>query len=63
MNCPQCDGQRWVCEIHPDQPWIGDRACQCGGAGMPCPACNSSDGLIVPEMPPGFIDEEDVTRH
>jgi hypothetical protein len=59
----QCDGVSWVCETHPERPWAGNRACPCGAAGAPCPACNPSDGLTPPRMPEGFIDDEDITRH
>ncbi len=41
--CARCDNCRWVCENHPDQPWLGDYACECGGAGAPCPVCNPCD--------------------
>ena len=41
--------------------WIGrswgERACGCGGAGAPCPACNKVDATDpddVPAMPAGF---------
>jgi hypothetical protein len=37
--CARCDNGRWVCENHPDKPWLGDSACGCGGAGEPCPVC------------------------
>lgn len=43
MPCPHCDDCFWVCENHPEQPWEGDRACSCGGAGMPCKICNPYD--------------------
>ena len=33
MTCPICHDEQWVCEDHPDKPWLG--GC-CGGAGMPC---------------------------
>ncbi len=33
MTCPICRDEEWVCEDHPDKPWLG--GC-CGGAGMPC---------------------------
>lgn len=39
MTCPRCDGETWVCENHPDRPFYGRRACDCGSAGMPC-ICN-----------------------
>jgi len=49
---------RWVCEDHPDKAWDGasDRAdaCHCGGAGLPCLACNPCDHDHPPEMPPGY---------
>jgi hypothetical protein len=45
-RCPHCLDEGHVCENHPDRPWEGaispaDGACDCGGAGMPCPACCS----------------------
>jgi hypothetical protein len=53
-KCPVCDDTGWVCEAHPDPPWgfFSDRAdaCQCGGAGMPCTACNPSDAEQPPDM-------------
>jgi hypothetical protein len=52
--CPRCDNTRWVCEAHSDRPWLGDRACTCGGAGDPCPACNHASADNPPAMPPGF---------
>jgi hypothetical protein len=52
--CARCDNSRWVCENHPDKPWLGDNACSCGGAGMPCPVCNHSDEDTPPELPEGF---------
>jgi len=59
-----CDDTRWVCEAHPDRPWDGStRDCTCGGAGMPCPACNTSN---PPEPLPGFrvtIDASKGPRH
>ena len=52
--CSRCHDCRWVCENHPDRPWLGARACGCGGAGAPCPICNAADAAIVPNMPEGF---------
>jgi hypothetical protein len=58
-TCGICDGCGWVCENHPDRPWIGTSsradACDCGGAGVPCSKCNPLDengqptksGLVV----------------
>ena len=45
-----CDNGGWVCENHPDRPWSGTskRADACGGAGMPCEACNPSGGIDEP---------------
>ena len=49
MSCPACEDMGWVCEDHDDRPWgIHPRACQCGGAGMPCEACNPSGGIDEP---------------
>ncbi|TYL96112.1 hypothetical protein FXB40_12335 [Bradyrhizobium rifense] len=56
--CGRCDSCRWVCENHPERPWLGGRACDCGGAGAPCPVCNriDADDLDdVPRMPGGFV--------
>ena len=56
--CPRCDNTRWVCENHTDRPFLGGRACGCGGAGAPCPDCNKTnpaDPDDVPAMPGGFI--------
>jgi hypothetical protein len=61
--CPRCEGCGWVCEDHPERPWGGAHACQCGGAGMPCPECNPSDEDTPPRMPPGYDDDDDATRH
>jgi hypothetical protein len=55
MTCFPCEDTRWVCEAH-DEPWLGERACSCGGAGAPCPDCNKAD---LPRMPPGFKVEVD----
>jgi hypothetical protein len=52
--CARCDNCRWVCEAHPDQPWLGARACTCGAAGAPCPVCNQSDESAAPDLPEGF---------
>ncbi len=59
MECPICREARWVCEDHPEKPWAGESdhsgACNCGGAGMPCPLCNwSPDRETVPEMPKDY---------
>ena len=54
MACPRCDNTHWVCENHLDRPWEGPRACGCGGAGAPCPACNERDPDELPLLPEGF---------
>jgi hypothetical protein len=42
--CVNCADGLWVCESHKDRPWHGtsnsEDACDCGGAGEPCPVCN-----------------------
>lgn len=38
VRCANCDGEGWVCEDHPEVPWMDGEGC-CGGAGMPC-SCN-----------------------
>ena len=57
-ECSICRGARWVCEDHTDKLWDGasdaPEACHCGGAGVPCPACNPSDRENPPEMPEGY---------
>jgi hypothetical protein len=30
---------------------------------MPCPICNPCDDETPPELPPGFTDDDDATRH
>ena len=52
--CARCDNSRWVCESHPDRPFLGALACTCGGAGIPCPVCNPSDEFTEPARPDGF---------
>ncbi len=43
MKCSVCEDCGWVCEDHPDRPFQGEHARDCGGAGAPCPRCNASD--------------------
>jgi hypothetical protein len=40
LTCIFCADTGWVCENHARRPWEGPYACDCGGAGMPCPTCN-----------------------
>lgn len=54
MKCTRCDDTHWVCENHTDRPWEGPRACGCGGAGEPCPVCNSTTSDELPLLPKGF---------
>jgi hypothetical protein len=51
MTCTRCQGSRWVCEEHPDQPMEHDG---CKRAGMPCPDCNASSRGKEPVLPPEF---------
>jgi hypothetical protein len=53
-TCANCDDRGWVCENHQDRPWDDPRACTCGGAGAPCPACSVTDEGKVPRMPKAF---------
>jgi len=53
-KCTRCQDTYWVCETHDDRPWSGDKACGCGGAGMPCPSCNVSNPDNLPRLPAGF---------
>jgi hypothetical protein len=50
MDCGNCYSSGWVCESHPDKPWlVGKEEKQhCGGAGMPCAICNSCDENTPP---------------
>ena len=57
-HCLQCDDTGWVCENHLDQPWDGIHGCTCGGAGAPCPKCNSASPDYAPRLPKGFKPEE-----
>lgn len=37
--CTTCEGARWVCSTHPNNPWhLSHTHCEAGG--MPCPSCN-----------------------
>src|ERR1700745_625026 len=58
IECSLCDSTGWVCEDHRNLPW-GDAssrpdACNCGGAGAPCPACNPCDREHPPRLPDGY---------
>jgi hypothetical protein len=41
-RCFRCAGTGFVCQAHPDLPWSGAFACDCGSRSKPCPSC---DGL------------------
>jgi len=45
VDCAWCDNTGWVCEDHPNRPWLGISsradACHCGGAGVPCERWNA----------------------
>jgi hypothetical protein len=53
MICSVCEDCGWVCENHLDRPWEGEHARTCGGAGAPCPPCNSIDDDMALRMPQG----------
>ena len=46
-ECSNCDRTGWVCETHPNRPFkmFSKRAdaCECRGAGVPCPVCNTGE--------------------
>jgi len=54
-KCQRCYGARWVCEVHPNEPWGGDHSKRCDGAGMPCPDCNELHEGERPDMGDDFI--------
>lgn len=60
--CRVCGGGGWVCENHADEPAFG--GC-CGGAGMPCGACNlemAVDGHIYTALKlAGLSDAEAIS--
>ena len=69
MECTNCKDTGWVCENHPDQPWVGGMpkgfiGC-CGGAGDPCPKCNPCDEYNPPRELKGLkiILDKDGFRH
>ena len=51
-ECSNCDRTGWVCETHPHRPFkmFSKRAdaCECRGAGVPCPVCNTGEPTYVP---------------
>jgi len=49
-QCARCRDCGWVCENHPDTPWQGAHAIECG-AGMPCPDCNQPNEGELPRLP------------
>jgi hypothetical protein len=59
MNCIFCADTGWVCENHPRRPWEGPHACDCGGAGMPCPECNIPEEGAAPRAPESVKTEVD----
>jgi hypothetical protein len=65
MKCIFCADTGWVCENHSRRPWEGPYGCDCGGAGMPCPACNIPEEGAAPRPPDGFKTEvdKDGRRH
>ena len=65
MTCEICGDARWVCEDHVDKPWVAPVSVKMPAtAAVPgCrAACNQTQGIEPPEMPPGYrsiIDKED----
>jgi hypothetical protein len=39
----------------------GQRACEYGGADMPCPDCNRAEGHEIPRLP--FTPDDEIKRH
>jgi hypothetical protein len=64
MTCKTCADTRWVCEEHPRRPWGSGHpnACQCGGAGMPCPDCNEPKAGERPVLPADFTPTFDSNK-
>jgi len=54
--CGRCHDEAWVCESHPDEPWEHEG---CGGAGMPCPSCNTDE---PPRFGPNVLAVEYLTH-
>ena len=52
---------RLVCETHPDRPFkmFSKRAdaCECRGAGVPCPVCNTGEPTYVPPEFKAMLDD------
>jgi hypothetical protein len=63
MKCTLCEDCGWVCGSHPDRPWQGEHACNCGAPGMPCAWCPAEGE--TPRIPEGFKTEfdKDGWRH
>ena len=38
-RCFLCDDTGSVCKDHPDRPWSGKYACDCGAPAAPCQSC------------------------
>jgi hypothetical protein len=52
--CLRCYDARWVCEAHPDMPWVNSpRGRKCGAPGDPCPSCNRAEPGSLPALPAG----------
>jgi hypothetical protein len=59
MKCTLYEDCGWICEAHPDRPWHGEDACDCGPPGMPCAWCNRASEGQAPRMPEGLKTEFD----
>jgi hypothetical protein len=44
FNCERCANTGWLCQEHPEAPQGHrlNRGGECGGAGVPCPICNTA---------------------
>jgi hypothetical protein len=58
--CETCAGAGWVCENHPDKPWLRPPVgCLCG-VRAPCPRCNKFSAESRPEVSEQFETMEEV---
>ncbi len=60
VTCERCHGSRWVCEDHPNQ--LSGHG-ECGGAGMPCPDCNTEEPPMKPSGWRSIVSVDDDDRN
>jgi hypothetical protein len=63
MKCTLCEHCGWVSENHAHKPWEGVHACNCGGAGAPCPWCNKPDDGGPPDVERRNCELQERSRH